>query len=99
MMKKIDVAHLLTQARLLHADLRSCSESTNTHAEKLALYKATRKRLDAAHSAAGEMGREQRQPAFCRVVQELILDSEYHIGTSENGFLPAEGFDHRYELL
>ena|SRR5438445_12355815 len=95
MMKHIDYSRLLTQARLLHSDLRSCSRLPEDEAERLALYRAVRKHLDIFYAIADHT--ERREPTGA--ARELILDAMYHIGTSENGFLEAEGLDHRYGLL
>jgi len=89
----MDYIRLLTQARLLHTDLRTSRPSAETEGERSALYKAVRKKLDLFYAAAGDVSRDRPAVTLFSATRELILDAMYHIGLSENGF------HRRYDLL
>jgi hypothetical protein len=98
-MKHVDYTRLLTQARRLHTDLRSCPRSQETQAERLALYHTVQKKLDVVCAGANVIGPGDQAAEISRAARELILDAMYQVGKSQEGLLGPEGLDHRYELL
>ena len=68
-------------ARVLHSDLHSCPRTAESLAERTALYKTVKKKLDSLAAFAGESAGQEPE-AVRATVRRLILDAEYHAGLS-----------------